>query len=158
LFNKKNKNEEIVIHHQGTYKFDFPFLTSNLVPNEDNIVPIYYCDVEIHVGEQLDLDEGIIATVIIRPKGNVGMSNFTQDIATNIRKSLFKSIFICHNLNYLNKYISKSMRWLENYADSNSLPANSPTGNWTEVILEWNENKDEYLYVGSQNYNSHYSL
>ncbi|MCS1383278.1 hypothetical protein NXZ75_13810 [Lysinibacillus sphaericus] len=53
--------------HSGIYQFQVPFYLATLVPGEDGIVPVSYCDVEMHIGSK-NLDDDTIATILISTK------------------------------------------------------------------------------------------
>ncbi|WP_430510719.1 hypothetical protein [Gottfriedia solisilvae] len=88
MFNKKsNTNNGVGIHfHPGIFKFKLPYLVDGHFPlNEGGLAPIYYCDLEFHVGDQRDLDNGILITVIISAiPGGIGVTNFIENLATLI--------------------------------------------------------------------------
>ncbi|MEK3727155.1 hypothetical protein [Lysinibacillus sp. FSL W8-0953] len=60
------KKEDRFYLHPGIYQFQIPFYNASLVPGEDGIVPVKYCDVEMHIGSKNN--NNLIATILIGTK------------------------------------------------------------------------------------------
>lgn len=127
------KNKESIISHPGIYKFELPYLTDHLVPLESGIVPVYNCDVEIHVGDQRDLNNGFLATVIIgAQKDGVGTTNFLEEIATMV----FNNYINQKSIRFENISLHDKVRWIErNYY---------PEERFDLVQFDWNEKEFRY--------------
>ncbi|WP_047980639.1 hypothetical protein [Ornithinibacillus contaminans] len=129
-----NKKIESITTHSGIYKFELPYLTDNLVPRENGIVPVYNCDIEIHVGNQKDLDNGFLATVIISANSDgVGNTNFVEDIATMVLNNYIdkKSIRAEHTTLY------DKIRWIERN--------HYPKERFDLVNFEWHKEEARYI-------------
>lgn len=133
MFSKKNKpsNLEGVRHWTGIYEFDLPYIV-DLVKNDEGIIKVYDCNVEMHIGGQENLDQGLIATVIISAKkGGVGITNFIEEITTLIQNGYIDKVVIP-------TYgpIHDRVRWIErNYY---------PEETFQTVSLKWNEGINSY--------------
>lgn len=84
-----------IYFHPGIYRIEWPYLSGNLIHNEQIEVKVYTCDVELRVGQKEDMDLGNLVTVIITARPNTpGVQNFIENIATKIRIAFFDHIFI----------------------------------------------------------------
>lgn len=130
-------------YHPGIYKFKLPFLNHTyLVKDESELVPVYYCNIEIIVGNDKDLSNGIVATVIIEAineKGvNIGVTNYIEHIATTVKKSFLDAIF--HSGSYGDhKLEHHEIRWIERYPEEYTPGV---TLRDSEVKMVWD---DQYL-------------
>lgn len=68
--------------HSGIYQFQIPFYTASLVPEKDGIVPVKYCDVEMHIGSEKD--EGIATIIISTKKEYQSPTSFILDVVSVI--------------------------------------------------------------------------
>jgi len=120
--------------HSGIYQFELPYFAFHVVPNDEGMVRPYYCDVEIHVGNENDLKNGYLATVIIgvnESKGAAGVTNFIDELSTIIRNS-----YIPYGIKGDYDTVSKKIRWIErNYF---------PSENFQIVELEWDKYDKKY--------------
>jgi hypothetical protein len=132
MFKKKTDTLINVHFYPGIYKFELPYLANYNVPDDKGIVPVYNCDVEIHIGDQRDLDNKYLASVFISAKkGGVGTTNFIEDLATKIQK-----MFIDELTHPENGPIHKHIRWIErNFY---------PNENYKLVNLTWDEKAQKY--------------
>lgn len=88
LFFRKNESRPRYHFHKGIYKFNYPYLRNDLVAIDNGLIPIDTCNVEIHVGDQRDLDQGVLISVIIETLENtVGVKQYIEDIATSIKQA-----------------------------------------------------------------------
>lgn len=129
----------------GIYKFELPYLSFHNVRDDEGLVKVYNCDVEMHVGNQKDLDQSLIATVIISAKKDgVGTTNFIEDIATIIQNEYLDKVIIP-------KYgpIYDRIRWVErNYYPSETFQVVSL--GWDAELNKysdpkWNTLKDDWI-------------
>lgn len=126
---KKPSNLDGIHHWPGIYKFVLPYTVQN-VPLSDGLVPVYTCDVEMHIGGHDNLSDELIATVIIGArKEGVGVTNFIEEIAKLVKEGYLDKI-----VKPANGPIHNRIRWIErNYY---------PLERYQVVTLEWDsENK-----------------
>ncbi|MET3657803.1 hypothetical protein [Sporosarcina psychrophila] len=134
IFKRKQELSNLDSVHlwPGIYKFELPYLTGHNVRDNDGLVKVSNCDVEMHIGDQNNLDQHLIATVIISAKkGGVGTTNFIEHIATLIKTGYIDQVV-------LPKYgaIYDRIRWVErNYY---------PDEIYQVVSLEWNSELNHY--------------
>ncbi|MDQ6422599.1 hypothetical protein RB620_24510 [Paenibacillus sp. LHD-117] len=128
--------------HSGIYRFQFPYLGSNFSRNEKNEVEVCYCDVEIRVGQPVDMVENKLVTVTITAKeGTPGVQNFIAQIATKIRNSFFDAIF--HEKHWGKPEVLESqIRWVEQHLFSNYTTVMDDE--IKEVQMIWDEKKHAY--------------
>ena len=130
--------EKAIRFHSGIYKFKIPYLKHDLVPNKDNEVKVYYCDVEMHVGREDDLQEGLLATVVMT--GVDAITNDIEHIATSIYHTMFQNVFYTHLMKQ-NQLVNK-IKWVEKYEPG--ILSVYPRGHWVDVKLQWNEKQKSY--------------
>jgi len=96
------------------------------------MVKVYNCDVEMHIGGQENLNDGLIASVIISAKkGGVGTTNYIEDIATLVKNGYIDNVVIPKH-----GPIHDRIRWVErNYY---------PNENFDIVTLDWNSKEERY--------------
>lgn len=153
---QKNNDKKSVLYHPGRYKFYFPYAAFHSVADDNGFVPIYMCEVEIFVGQEIDLKEGYIATVIIHAdKEGVGITNFIEMIATKIRWCFFDVIFYEKMDEPTNPFLEK-IRWIEHYPEE-YLPSCFPNGKWDIVTMQWDEKSRMYYDPCWSNYIGIYS-
>ncbi|WP_369354254.1 hypothetical protein [Lysinibacillus capsici] len=71
--------------HSGIFQFQVPFYLAALVPGKDGVVPVSYCDVEMHIGSKYNNDEDIMATILISTKkGYQSPTNFIEHVISVI--------------------------------------------------------------------------
>lgn len=134
--------EKSIYFHPGIYKFEWPYLTSDLVPDNKGEVKVYVCDVELRVGQQDDMDEGKLVTAVVTARPNTpGIQSFIDHIATKIRISFFEDIFI-------EKHWEKPIvpdhriRWIERHLVSQTSPTMKDEIN--EVTMVWDAKRHIY--------------
>ncbi|MBA4550594.1 hypothetical protein H1043_02255 [Thermoactinomyces vulgaris] len=129
------KNQESTYYHPGVYRFYWPFVSPDLLKDNDHI-QFWYYDVEIHVGRSDDMKEGKLLTVIIK-SSTLGVTNYIESIATQIRNNFFPKLFSQYQAN--KKYLNEdTIRWLEvNFETLNP-------NRWNEVVLEWDHRLEQY--------------
>lgn len=77
------KIKEGITIHPGIYPFKFPYFGHSFIPDENNIINCYYCNVRIIIGYEKDLTEGKLFTVVIYPINNTaGTTNYYEIIAS----------------------------------------------------------------------------
>lgn len=130
--------EETITFHSGIYKFKIPYLKNDLVPNENNEVKVFHCDIEMYVGREDDIQEGILATVIMT--GIEAVTNNVEHIATSIYHTMFQNVFYTHLMKQ-NQLVNK-IRWIEKYEPG--ILSVYPNGDWREVKFEWDEKRKSY--------------
>lgn len=121
------KKERRLHFHPGVYQFQIPFYTAHLVPKEDGIVPVKYCDVEIHVDSNNNND-ALLATILISTKKEYqSPTNFIEHVVSVIYENYLPLAIIGENAH---EYI----RWVirENY----------PQENFSELIVEYDSKGD----------------
>lgn len=95
--------------HPGKYLFQLPYIAVHNPSSETGIVPVFYCDVEMHVGNEIDLNNGYHATVIITARNNgVGITNHIERLATMVNSGYVKDV-VSGNSNL----IAERIRWIE---------------------------------------------
>ncbi len=142
MFKLKSKSKlEGVTYHPGIYQITLPYLTGQ-VKNKHDIVPVSYCDVEIHVGDQRDLDKGILITVIISDiEGGMDTIPFIESITTKVLNYIDeivydKTLHIMEHIRFIqrNYYPSEEYSLLDmNWDNKNGLSAPS----WTRLDNDW---------------------
>ncbi|QQZ64559.1 hypothetical protein JI735_34560 (plasmid) [Paenibacillus sonchi] len=133
-----------VILHSGIYRFKWPYLTGHLVPNDAGEVTVYDCDVEMRVGQDEDLQEGKLVTIIITSYSPPGVQNRIEHIATKIRLAFFDHIF--HERHYEKPIVpEESIRWIEQHLFSKgSSPGDTSHDQSLEVTMQWDAKKHAY--------------
>ena len=133
-----------IIMHPGIYRFKFPYVTGHLVPNDAGEVTVYNCDVEMRVGQEEDLREGKLVTIIITSYSPPGVQNRIEHIATKIRLTFFDDIF--HELHWEKAIVSEErIRWIEQHLFSKgSNPGNTSHDQSLEVTMRWDAKKHAY--------------
>lgn len=130
------KDQKIQLH-KGIYKFTWPYLGAWLSADENNEVKVFYCNVELRVGQDDDLKEGklLVATVTAQ-KNTPGVQNFIEEIATKVRLTFFGQIFHENHWNE-SKLPDDAIQWIEihNFESDNEI---------NEVKLKWNSEKKAY--------------
>lgn len=82
------------------------------------------------------MKEGKLLTVIIK-SSTLGVTNYIESIATQIRNNFFPKLFSQYQAN--KKYLNEdTIRWLEvNFETLNP-------NRWNEVVLEWDHRLEQY--------------
>lgn len=130
--------------HSGIYRFKWPYLAGHLVPNDAGEVKVYECDVEIRVGQDDDLREGKLVTIIITSYSPPGVQNSIEHIATKIRLAFFDRIFY---ENHWDKPIipEESIRWIEQHLFSKGSSVGDTSHDQSlEVTMQWDAKKHAY--------------
>lgn len=134
--------EESIYFHGGIYHFSFPYI-GGLDRNEENEVEVYHCDVELRVGQEDDMKQGKLVTVIITEReGSVGIQDKIQFIATKIRIAFFDSIFIEKHWQKP-KVPEHQIRWIERHLFSKA-PYSTMEDEINEVSMIWDVKKHAY--------------
>jgi|APAga8741244001_1050109.scaffolds.fasta_scaffold19389_3 hypothetical protein len=123
----KKKEQDDILFHKGIIKAKMPYSMSQPVADENDNIKVYYCDVELHIGNQNDLKNGYLATAIISArKDGIGVTNFIERLADQTVNLFLNNVIISR----LGTPVDK-IRWIErNYY---------PSENFQVVKLEWNE-------------------
>ncbi|WP_336788440.1 hypothetical protein [Paenibacillus sp. MMO-177] len=136
------KEEKSIFFHPGIYKFQWPYIMNNFVTDDQGEVRVYNCNVEIRVGQEDDMNDGKLVTVVISgTAATPGVQPVITDIATKVRLSFFDSIFI-------EKHWEKSIvpehriRWIEQ--NLFSLNSNTVEDEIFEVTMNWDEKRHIY--------------
>lgn len=117
------KKEDSFTTHPGIYQFQIPFYTASLVPGEDGIVPVKYCDVEMHIGSK-NSNEGLIATILISTKKEYqSPTNFIEHVVSVIYENYLPRAIIGENAHHYIRWVKR-----EDY----------PQEIFTELIVEYN--------------------
>lgn len=124
--------------YPGIYRFKWPYLAAHPVPDEHGEVKIYTCHVEIRVGQEEDLENGILATVIITSYTPPGVQNFIESIASKVRLAFFDDIFHEELLAKKKGIPDDQIRWIEKHRfdDHESI---------LEVRLKWDRKLGRYF-------------
>lgn len=86
----------------------------------------------MHIGDQRDLDNGFIASIIISAKKKgVGTTNFIEHLATTIKKEFIDGV-----VRPQNGSVHGHIRWIERN--------HYPKENFQLVKLEWDEKEQSY--------------
>lgn len=136
------KEERRIRFFPGIYNFYMPYLGYWSDKNKYNQKRVYMCEVEMLVGEDEDLKDNILATIIIRvPSGKgIGITNYFENIATNIRLTFFREIFPNIDPYKKNMIDDSSIRWIEQYLYEEKSYRRS-----TKLVdLTWNQEKKRY--------------
>ncbi|MGC6589070.1 hypothetical protein ACPV3A_29515 [Paenibacillus sp. Dod16] len=133
-----------VVLHPGIYRFKWPYLTGHLVPNDAGDVTVYDCDVEMRVGQEEDLQEGKLITIIITSYSPPGIQSSIERIATKIRLAFFGDIF--HERHWEKAVVpEEQIRWIEQHLFSKgSLPGDTSLDQSLEVTMQWDDKKHSY--------------
>lgn len=151
----KRENRVSLNYHPGKYKFYFPYPSFHNVPDDNGFVSIHTCQVELYVGQEIDMNEGYIATIIIRAdNGGIGITNFFELIATKVRLSFFDVIFH-ERLDENTNPILHKIRWIQ-FHSREYAPSLFSKDDWLEVKMEWDENSKKYHSPSWKNYRGHY--
>lgn len=136
-------NQDSIFFHGGIYRFEWPYLTgSNMGTNDQGEVNVYKCDVELRVGQEEDLKEGKIVTVIITSDGNPGVQGSIEKIATKIRISFFDSIFT--EKHWENPIVPEhKIRWIERHLFS-TRTGSDQNDEINEVTMIWDAKRHVY--------------
>jgi hypothetical protein len=95
-------------------------------------VRVYNCDIEMHIGGQNNLDNNLIATVIIGArKHGVGVTNFFEDIAKLVKEGYLDKVVIPKH-----GPIHDRIRWIERN--------HYPRENYEIVSLAWDSKAQRY--------------
>lgn len=130
---KKPSNLESVHHWPGIYKFELPYTIHHNVADEEGLVKVYKCDVEMHIGGEKNLNQHLIATVIISAqKTGVGTTNHIENIATLVKRGYLDEVVRPNN-----GAIHNRIRWIERN--------HYPSENFAVVSLEWDLNIRKYI-------------
>lgn len=131
-----------VIYHKGIYRFQFPYLGPWLSSNDNGTVNVYHCDVEIHVGQEEDMQNGKIATIVITAQnGSIGIQNHIEHLATKIRFAFFDSIF--YEQHWKKPVVpEEGIRWIERHLFSKQ--SSTMDDEVKEVTLQWDAKKYAY--------------
>lgn len=115
-------------YHPGIYQFELPFLTASFATDENDLVMIKYCDVEIHVGR----NKSPLVTVLISTKKE-GMSptNFIENVVDVIFKGYLSQIVI-DGLNV------EDVRWIQREY--------YPEERFHEIRMKWNKNQNHFYH------------
>lgn len=121
------KQKKFSFHtHPGIYQFQIPFYTASLVPNEDGIVPVKYCDVEMHIGAEND--ESLIATILISTKKEYqSPTNFISQVVDVIYDNYLP-------LGITGENAHKFIRWVQREY--------YPKENFSEILVDYNSKGD----------------
>ncbi|WP_342573695.1 hypothetical protein MHH37_15600 [Solibacillus sp. FSL K6-1781] len=115
-------------YHPGIYQFELPFLTASFVPDENDLVMIKYCDVEIHVGRN---KSPLITVLISTKKEGMSPTNFIENVVDVILKGYLPQIVI----DGINK---ADIRWIQREY--------YPEERFHEVQMKWNKNQNRFCY------------
>jgi hypothetical protein len=136
-------NSNSILFHPGIYRFEWPYLTSYLVPNDETgEVKVYKCDVELRVGQSEDMEAGKLVTVVISSYAPPGVQNFIEDIATKVRIAFFDTIFIEKHWE-MPIVPEDKIRWIERHLFSHSSGSTSHDS-IQEVTMKWDAKKHIY--------------
>jgi len=156
LSKKKEKTEQSIWYHPGLYKFYMPYINHMPVSNDKDQHTVYSCQVEVHVGMQNDMDEGKLATIIIKSDDEgLGVTNYIEDIATKVRLSFFDKIFHEDIINSNENILDTRLRWLE-YVSPQYTSA-LPDGSLREVHMDWDIREKRYIKPDWTNYEGFYA-
>ncbi|MGU3472427.1 hypothetical protein ACLBWT_14930 [Paenibacillus sp. D51F] len=130
--------------HSGIYRFKWPYLMGPLIPDDAGNVTVYDCDVEVRVGQDEDLKEGKLATIIITSYSAPGVQNRIEHIATKIRLAFFDNIF--HELHWEKAIVpEEKIRWIEQHLFSKgSMQGDTSLDQALEVTMQWDAKKHAY--------------
>jgi hypothetical protein len=157
LLNKIKRKERVPLYyHPGIYKFFFPYASFYNVPDDNGYVSIHTCQIELYIGQEIDMKEGYIATIVIcADNEGIGITNFFESIATKVRLSFFDVIFH-EKMNEKTNSILNNIRWLQFYSSEYS-PSLFPGDNWMDVKMVWDENSRRYHSPTWEIYSGYYS-
>lgn len=123
------------------------------VPDENNFVTVYKCDVTMHVGNPHDLGEGTLATVIISENDVFSPSNNIERIASHVRLSFFRDIFY-QEITEPSQSLLDKIRFLSHTPAQYS---NKGHDEWREYWLIWNDLTKSYNVNLISLYSGYYS-
>lgn len=134
---KNKSNSQVIAHlYPGIYQFELPFFNANLVPNEEGIVKVEKCDIEVHVGKT---HEDLVVVLISDKEDNISVTNFIESVANVILKEYLPDIIITPNLFDQVKWVHRQSypRWTYNkltfeYSDGRLI---SPR--WSSIDNHW---------------------
>lgn len=142
------KNKELHMH-PGIYRFTMPYLGGHLIRNENGEVTVYQCDVELRVGQDEDMREGKLVTVVITSFAPPGVQNYIERIATKIRIGFFDQIF--HERHWEKPVVpEESIRWIERHLFSQGSAegrGDTSLDSILEVKMTWDAKR--YAYGGA---------
>lgn len=126
--------------------FTWPYLAAHLIRNDQGEVKVYECEVELRVGQEEDMREGKLITVVITSYAPPGVQNFIEQIATKVRISFFDQIF--HENHWDIPVIPEdSIRWIEQHLFSQGSAKDrddSTLDTILEVKMKWDAKRHVY--------------
>ncbi|MEK5586621.1 hypothetical protein MKZ21_30650 [Paenibacillus sp. FSL P2-0536] len=142
----KNKNLRM---HSGIYRFTWPYLGVDLIRDDNGEVKVYQCEVELRVGQEEDMREGKLITVVVTSYAPPGVQSFIENIATKVRIAFFDKIF---HENHWDKPVvpEESIRWIEQhlYSQGNGEGrGDTSLDSILEVTMIWDAKR--YAYGGA---------
>ncbi|MGP3788188.1 hypothetical protein [Paenibacillus sp. 1A_MP2] len=144
------KSEKSIYCHPGTYNFKWPYVPGNAISDGQGEVSVYYCDVELRVGDEQDTCEGKLVTIVVTSYEPPGVQNWFEIIATKIRISFFDSIFL--ETHWGNPMVPEDkIRWIERHLFSGET-GDSTLDSVMEVSMDWNPKKHIYMSAIRKNY------
>ncbi|KAF6636285.1 hypothetical protein H6F38_03315 [Paenibacillus sp. EKM208P] len=86
--------QEIIHYKPGIYRFEWPYLGGSLVPNDKGEVTVYKCDVELRVGQDEDIREGRLITVVVTSMLPQVLKIILNTLQLKFKIAFFDQIFI----------------------------------------------------------------
>ncbi len=115
----------------------------SLVPNDKGEVTVYKCDVELRVGQDKDMREGKLITVVVTSYAPPGVQNYIEHIATKVRIAFFDQIFI--EKRWEKPVVPEDgIRWIEQHLYSKQNDGDTSHDLITEVTMEWDSKRFAY--------------
>ncbi|WP_268626983.1 hypothetical protein [Paenibacillus alvei] len=131
-----------ITFHPGIYRFEWPYLASYCIPDENGEVKVYKCDVELRVGQDEDMKDEKLVTIIITSHAPPGVQNFIEHIATKIRIAFFDHIF--YEKHWEKSIVpEKKIRWIERHLFAHRT-GSTADDQIQEVIMNWNSKENRY--------------
>lgn len=135
---------ESILFHPGDYCFRWPFFSWASIPDDDGNIVTHYCDVKVIIGDERDLGEGKLVTVVIYPlREYMGTTNYYASIASGIRNGVIRSIF--HEYTRREDPLSdKDIRWIEVYSED-YIKGILDREEYREATMTWDDKAKRYF-------------
>ncbi|MFD2216400.1 hypothetical protein [Metabacillus endolithicus] len=135
MFSKNSTVKIVYSYKSGILKFKFPYLNTNKIADEKtNEIAMDYCNVEIHMTKNELNDQRMVTVFLIEAKESYSVTNFVEHIATNIRNTYIKPMFV--NYEEISEYLTNDIKWIQvdYYPELGAM----------EVDMHWDEKRHRY--------------
>ncbi|QYK63264.1 MULTISPECIES: hypothetical protein [Paenibacillus] len=142
--------QEIIHYKPGIYRFEWPYLGGSLVPNDKGEVTVYKCDVELRVGQDEDIRERRLITVVVTSMLPQVLKIILNTLQLKFKIAFFDQIFI--EKRWEKPVVPEDgIRWIEQHLYSKQNGGDASHDLLSEVTMEWDSKRFAILiHLGSQ--------